>query len=198
MLAYLLYVAEPPGKTNFPWEHVPPVELPPRLGEELDHAQNFSETMHGAALLYNLLLAREKESNDLIKEYEEWLAEWWEELKQRSEELGRWSRSRLWALLAAWRARVTPPTYSFVETWLSAIGKVRRIEAILSDPGLLNLIRERERSLKRARARLGNPRALDLWNGRSGAGQLDYRWSRPVRKMLDDLLRPTSKVKMNA
>ena len=199
LLAYLLHVAAPPGDTNFPWEHMPSVDLLPPLGEELDHAQNFSETMHGAALLYNLMLAREKESKDLIEAYEEWLAEWWEELKQRSEELGRWNRSRLWALLAAWQARVTPPTYSFVETWLSAIiGKVRRIEAILSDPGFLNLIREREKSLKRARARLGNPRALDLWNGRSGAGQLDYRWGRPVRKMLDDLLRPTTKVILNA
>ena len=62
LLAYLLHVATPPGETNFPWEHMPPAELPPHLGEELDHAQNFSETMHGAALLYNLMLAREKES----------------------------------------------------------------------------------------------------------------------------------------
>ena len=178
---------------------MPSVDLLPPLGEELDHAQNFSETMHGAALLYNLMLAREKESKDLIEAYEEWLAEWWEELKQRSEELGRWNRSRLWALLAAWQARVTPPTHSFVETWLSAtLARSGGSKPILSDPGFLNLIREREKSLKRARARLGNPRALDLWNGRSGAGQLDYRWGRPVRKMLDDLLRPTTKVILNA
>ena len=135
LLAYLLHVAAPPGDTNFPWEHMPPVDLPPPLGEELDHARNFSETMHGAALLYNLMLAREKESRDLIEAYEEWLAEWWEELKQRSEELGRWNRSRLWALLAAWQARITAPTHSFVETWLSAIGKVRRIEADPFRPG---------------------------------------------------------------
>jgi len=32
-------------------------ELPPKLTEMLDHAQNFSEVMHGAPLLYNLILA---------------------------------------------------------------------------------------------------------------------------------------------
>jgi len=189
LLAYLLHLAIPPSDTNFAWEHVPAAELPPPLGEELDHARNFSETVHGASLLYNLMLAREKESDDLVERYEELLAEWWKELKQRSDDLGRWNRSRLWSLLAAWQARVPPPTHNFIETWLSAIGKARRIEAILSDRGLHDLICERERFLKRARARLGNPRALDLWNGRSGAGQLDYRWGRPVRQMLGDLIR---------
>jgi hypothetical protein len=189
LLAYLLHLARPPGNTNFPWEHVPPIELPPALSEELGHAQNFSEAMHGASLLYNLMLAREKESDDLVEHYEEWLAEWWEGLKQRSDNLSKWNRPRLWTLVAAWGARVPPPTHNFVETWLSAIGTAQRIETILSDRRLHNLIRDRERFLKRARARLGNPRALDLWNGRSGASQLDYRWGRPVRQMLDDLIR---------
>jgi hypothetical protein len=189
LLAYLLHLARPPGNTNFPWEHVPPIELPPALSEEFGHAQNFSEAMHGASLLYNLMLAREKESDDLVEHYEEWLAEWWEGLKQRSDNLSKWNRPRLWTLVAAWGARVPPPTHNFVETWLSAIGTAQRIETILSDRRLHNLIRDRERFLKRARARLGNPRALDLWNGRSGASQLDYRWGRPVRQMLDDLIR---------
>jgi hypothetical protein len=189
LLAYLLHLARPPGNTNFPWEHVPPIELPPALSEELGHAQNFSEAMHGASLLYNLMLAREKESDDLVEHCEEWLAEWWEGLKQRSDNLSKWNRPRLWTLVAAWGARVPPPTHNFVETWLSAIGTAQRIETILSDRRLHNLIRDRERFLKRARARLGNPRALDLWNGRSGASQLDYRWGRPVRQMLDDLIR---------
>jgi hypothetical protein len=194
LLAHLLHLARLPGDTDFPWEHVPPAELPPALGEELDHAQNFSEAMHGASLLYNLMLAREKESDDLVEQYEELLGEWWEGLKQRSDNLVRWNRSRLWTLLAAWGARVPPPTHNFVETWLSTIGTARRIETILSDRRLHDLIRDRERFLKRARARLGNPRALDLWNGRSGAGQLDYRWGRPVRQMLDDLIRRPAEV----
>jgi hypothetical protein len=76
---------------------------------------------------------------------------------------------------------------------LSAIGTARRIEAVLFDRRLDNLIRDRERLLKRARARLSNPRSLDLWNGRSGVSQLDYRWGRPVRQMLNDLIRRPAK-----
>ena len=49
----------------FAWQHPHCAKLPPRLREMLDHAQNFSEVMHGAPLLYNLMLAeqaRRKES----------------------------------------------------------------------------------------------------------------------------------------
>lgn len=193
LLAHLIHVGKRPDGTDFPWHHMPPADLPKALSEELEHARNFSESMHGAALLYNLMLAQEKESADLVEKYEEWLAEWWEALKEREDELAKWNRPRFWALLTAWRARVPPPSHSFVETWLSAVRTARRVESILADRSLRELIRLRESLLKRGRARLGNPRALDLWNGRSGTGQLDYRWGRPVRQMLQDLLRKPAK-----
>jgi hypothetical protein len=50
------------------------------------------------------------------------------------------------------------------------------------------LIENRERQLKRGRARIGNPRAWELWSGAAGTGQLDYRWNRPVRTLINDLL----------
>lgn len=188
LLAHFLHLAKPPGNADFPWKHVQSTELPTSLGEELNHARRFSEAMHGASLLYNLMLAREKGSDELVETYEESLAEWWEKLKHRTDEFSTWNRSRFWALLAAWRARVSPPAHSFIETWLDAIGQAPRIEVILSDHDLQALIRDRERFLKRSRARVGNPRALDLWNGRSGAKQLDYRWGKPVRQLLVDLI----------
>jgi len=189
LLAHLIHLGRLPGNAAFPWEHVSVDGLPRALGEELGHARNFSECMHGSSLLYNFMLAQEKGSEDVVGEYEGALAEWWERLKQRSSEIAKWDRTRFWALFVTWRVKVPPPSYSFVETWLSSIGKTRRIEDILADRSLRELIRLRESFLKRGRARLGNPRALDLWNGRSGVGQLDYRWSRPVRQMLDDLIR---------
>lgn len=190
LLAHFVHLARLPDDARFPWEHVPPTELPRMLGEELGHARNFSEYMHGSSLLYNLMLAQEKGAEDLVEEYEAALAEWLESVKQRSNELMNWNRARFWALLAGWQARVPPPTYHFVETWISDTGKARRIEDILRNRNVRELIRLRESFLKKARARLGNPRALDLWNGRSGVGQLDYRWGRPVGQMLDDLIRP--------
>ena len=52
------------------------------------------------------------------------------------------------------------------------------------------LITDREHGLKRVRARIGNPRALELWNGAAGTAQLDYRWGRPVKVLLNDILKP--------
>jgi hypothetical protein len=38
------------------------------------------------------------------------------------------------------------------------------------------MITDRERQLKKNLARIGNPRARELWNGEAGSAQLDFRW----------------------
>ncbi len=48
------------------------------------------------------------------------------------------------------------------------------------------LIAEREASLKRSRARLQNPRYLELWRGASGAFQQDFRWG-VTQRILSDI-----------
>lgn len=188
MLAHLLHKGVRPGDTSFPWEHTSEIELPPALREEMGHAQNFSETMHGAALLYNLMLGQAKKDAALADRYEERLVQWWETLNRRGDAIGTWDRQRFWSLLAVWNASVRPQTRIFVEMWLDAVGQARRPEAIISDGRLRELVRMREENLKRGRARLLNPKALDQWAGQSGAAQLNYRWDRPVRQMLDDLI----------
>jgi hypothetical protein len=42
--------------------------------------------------------------------------------------------------------------------------------------GVRRLIADREKSLKKDLARLGNPNAKNGWGGDSGSGQMDYRW----------------------
>ncbi len=53
------------------------------------------------------------------------------------------------------------------------------------DPSLRALIRHREQQLKGGRARLVNPRALELWGGESGTGRLVYRWPTAYRLVSD-------------
>ena len=91
LLAHLLASGRPTGNVDFPWDSVVTSELPPPIDEELKHARNFSETMHGASLLYNLMLAREKGADGLEDDYESALAVWWEGLKRRSGELQGWN-----------------------------------------------------------------------------------------------------------
>lgn len=188
LLAHLMHLGVPPGESNFAWEHLDPERLPAPLNEELLHARNFSESMHGAFLLYNLMLAEQTRGEDLVEDYQNDMAEWWERRNARAAELTAWDRPRFWALLAAWNARVTAATHTFVEVWLDTIDRVRRVEDVIKDRGLRDLIGNRERILKGPRARLDNPRALNSWNGASGTAQLDYRWNRPVAGMLRDLI----------
>jgi hypothetical protein len=48
-----------------------------------------------------------------------------------------------------------------------------------------SLIGERERRLKKNLARIGNPRAQELWNGDSGSAQLEFRWLITQRLLRD-------------
>lgn len=50
-----------------------------------------------------------------------------------------------------------------------------------------SLIGQREFALKRSRARLHNPRALERWRGESGTQQLRYRWPN-AKRILSDIL----------
>ena len=49
------------------------------------------------------------------------------------------------------------------------------------------LLKMREQRLKGPRARLDNPRALELWGGDSGTGRLVYRWP-TGRRLIGDIL----------
>lgn len=65
----------------FLWEHPRLGDMPTQLREQVEHARIFSEVMHGAALLYNLLLAegceeRQRGQADKVPVYRERLAAW--------------------------------------------------------------------------------------------------------------------------
>jgi hypothetical protein len=188
LLALLVHRNCDPGDARFPWESVRAVELPAALALAVEHARCLSETMHGAALLYNLLLAEEKRGADLVESYRNHLASWWVGLRGRWDAIVAWDLAVLFGVLASWGARVSARTRGFVESWVATARHARRIEDILEDRATREMIRARERSLKGPRARLGNARALDLWQGSSGTARLDYRWGDFVRGMLLDLL----------
>ncbi len=188
LLTHFVHVGVETDETDFAWEHLQPDSLPSSLREEIQHARNFSESMHGASLLYNLMLSEEKDREDWVAGYRESITEWWTLRCERAGELAAWDRSRFWLLLAMWHARVRPQAYDFVEDWLSQVGEAGRPEDVLDNSKLRSLVRNRERALKGPRARLSNPRALDLWRGSSGSAQLDYRWKTPVRSMITDIV----------
>jgi hypothetical protein len=159
----------------FVWQHPYSAKLPPKLGEKVHHARNFSEVMLGAQLLYNLVLAEQAQWDEGLAKYRQRFAEWGQSLSERSHVLTEWKRERFWELIRAANPRISSPTYEFINTWwdLALAGGTARLR---DSARARSLICERERRLKKNLARIGNPRAQELWNGDSGSAQLEFRW----------------------
>lgn len=169
----------------FAWEHPDSAGLPEKLRLQLDHARNFSEIMHGAPLLYNLILAEQDHREEGIAKYRQAFKEWANLVAVRTKALSAWNREKFWQLVRSVNPRVTSPTYEFINSWWDLVldSQVARLSE--SSAARL-LIRERERRLKKSLARIDNDRARELWTGDSGTAQLEFRW-RISQQLLDDI-----------
>jgi hypothetical protein len=175
LLAELVAQRRRSADVPFVWEHPYFVELPPKLRAMVNHAQNFSEIMHGAPLIYNLILAEQDHRDEGVKRYGQDFTEWAQLVSKRARVLAEWSRERFWNLIHAVNPRITNPTHEFINTWwdLALAGDAARL---CDNPTVRSLIRDRERRLKKGLARIDNPRAQELWAGDSGTAQLEFRW----------------------
>ncbi|MEZ6128126.1 MAG: DUF6361 family protein [Planctomycetaceae bacterium] len=163
------------------------IELPEKLAERLQHAQNFSEVMHGAQLLYNLILAEMTAIQSRIADYRERLEAWRTLIESHSSQLNSWDRSRFWATVAQQNPRVTPGAKSFVNDWIDLVLSANSLADIANSANACELIKDREFRIKRSLARTSNKRARDLWGGAAGSEQLDLRW-RTSQRILADIL----------
>jgi hypothetical protein len=175
--------------TDFVWNHPIVHSLPENLCQEIKHAQNFSETIHGAALLYNLMLARARRHEEWIENFETRLNSWASNLSARWHELAAWHDylEAFWSSSALKMARIPYRTRVFVDEWLRLLFSQARAGSMAENKDAQRLVHDREVQLKHARARLENPRALELWLGASGDGQLDFRWT-TTSNIVNDIL----------
>ena len=167
----------------FLWEHPHCANLAPKLREILDHARNFSEVMHGAPLLYNLMLAEQAGWKEGVTKYLQSLSDWAEMIANRKGGLAEWNRTRFWEIVFSVNPRITAPTRDFVNGWWDIA--LDRGAQLSGAPAVRVFIRDRERRLKKALARIDNPRAQELWNGDSGTAQMDFRWNISQRLLGD-------------
>lgn len=201
LLALLVERGEVFEPVRFPWVHPCISELPARLRGQLIHARNFSECMHGAALLYNLMLAELAKNQTRVDEYRRDLTEWSLRVGDRASDLATWDRRRFWEVALSGGARIPLPTRTFIDGWLDlALGDgdvVHCSGRVAANDDARWLIHKRERAIKRDRARLDNRRALELWSGAAGTAQLTYRWpvaQRIILDIIDGLTRQDSDV----
>ncbi|KDA93003.1 MULTISPECIES: DUF6361 family protein [Enterobacterales] len=181
LLAWLTLHSEP-AKVSAPWEHPDYAKFPDDLKELLTHARLFSYTMHGAALLYNYLLAKERADNGLQSQHHDNFVAWFTALPRQ--DIKTWSLDRMWGLTAGPDYSISLKTRRFVEQWIALIRQSSG--TLLTSKEACTLIRAREIALKGPRSRFKNRRALEQWSGYAGTLRLVYRWHN-VQIILNDL-----------
>lgn len=187
MLAVLVDLASADTAAAFPWQHAARTSFSPVLQEQLYHAELCSQAMHGASLLYNLMLAEQTEAADTIAEYVDRLSEWSERLLPLATRLAEWDLGRFWFITRSRGARIPPSTQMFVRDWVTWVQAALAQGDVAFDSTSRDMIREREWRIKRNQARLFSAKTLGLWSGVAGTGQLNFRW--PVaRQIVSDII----------
>jgi hypothetical protein len=185
----LLRRMRPAADAAAPWLLPTLGQLPEELRSVIEHARSFSLAIHGAALLYNLLLARRGAElgfdgmDDWAAHYEDQLASWWAEVAS-DPAVPRWDRTAFWRTVRASNPNVTFRTISWVDAWLDGVVNGSAAKAAI-DSGMARLVSDRERQLKGPKSRLVNDRLLAAWSGSAGTERLLYRWPTARTQLMD-------------
>jgi hypothetical protein len=178
LLANLIDSSSPVAAT-YVWNHPAIHELPSGLRQAVQHAQNFSETIQGAVVMYNLLLAQGARSDAAADRLMKKLSDWTRRISERRRELLRWSEDLdgFWMSPAFAKTAIPRQTRAFLRDWLNLTLGANEAGELLADGSVLRLIRDREFRLKGDRAKLSYPGALTEWGGAYGTRRLDFRWT---------------------
>jgi len=172
------------------WEHPLQAGWSPRNKDLVRNARLLSDLMHGAALLYNLLLSQLAEARQAVpgpdwetkvQEYRNALKAW--RTESNLADLQAWNLSELWDFSDSTTHRVTAQTRRFVTEWLQLVNEAAFDPA--ENPAAHQIIETRETRLKGGKSRFRNPAALVRWQGASGIGRLNYRWPIVARHLKD-------------
>lgn len=177
LFQFIVELRDPGADASGPWDHPLIGSMPAQLQYWLTEARNYAELMHGAALIYNLLLSRKSGRDELVASYTSRLQDWSAGIQNRMAELQIWNRLAFWELIRRSNPRSPLPTRTFSENWITRVLGHGEPARLRDDASTYQLIAARERALKGARARLFSQPHLESWGGESGATLLDYRWS---------------------
>lgn len=171
---------------DFPWMHPELASFTEKNRSELEQARMFSLVLHGASILYNVMLAEESQRPGLLQEHRETFQEWENRIRNELNPVRSWSSdlSRLWETVCGHGYHISVRTMDFVDEWCRQVSSSR---GSLSDDGAArSLVKNREMHKKGAHSKFRNSKALDQWGGASGIGRLNYRWGN-VQALLKDL-----------
>lgn len=168
------------------WDDVEARRAPGEISNTVELARRFSLHVEGMPLLYNLLVAEQcrdlhvKDTSDAIETYRAKITAWATTQAKETQ----YKPGVLWRLVQQGGGRLPAPQRLFVENWSRRLPDVDP-DAVAGDAQLRRLITDRERQLKRGRARLANQNRLLDWRPGTGVGRMDFRWVRVRRFMID-------------
>ena len=190
LLAVLAQRANPTDlHAAWPWELSGLEDVAPTLRERLRDAELFAVSMQGAALLYNLMLSEQQRNEhrvDRVERYQRELAEWAGDLAALEADLRDWQLDGVWQTVRAGGRSLGYRTRSFVQSWVEELQRCGPTVIVRDESKARLLVKDREAKVKPGRARLTNPRHLELWGGESGTGRMEYRWG-PAKRILQDI-----------
>jgi hypothetical protein len=192
LLSHLLTRDEPPDPdSTASWDDSACVDATEPARGIHGHARLFSLGMHGAALLYNLLIGERYERAgytripEPVDDYRGRLDEWADACDDAAAQLRTWDRNAMWDHVTRVNPRISPGSRLFVDTWLDTVTTGNAAAVAMNDQ-LRHLVSGREQAQKKAQSRLTNDRLLRTWSGESGSAALTYRWP-VVRRIVTDI-----------
>ena len=192
-LAHFLQTSHRPSEDSpAPWTEASTNDAALGLRVLLEQAELFSLVMHGAALLYNLLIAERYAEAGFSRvagtdqHYRDLLAVWADDVAAERR-LATWDMRAMWAQVESVnpRIRANASTKSFVTSWVKQAIACGGKE-VADSKVLRELVASRERNIKKGQSRLLNKKLLQEWSGQSGSSALTFRWQQ-VRQILTDI-----------
>lgn len=158
-------------------------KFPSHFQPLLYHARMFSDVMHGASLMYHILLwQRKKPDAKLLSQRLGDFEKWGHSLNLT--EINEWKPEEMWWLLFPVNALTkNTETFNFVREWLRLIKA--GIPNLLLNTEARSLIESREKNLKGNKSRFRSDEALRQWAGIGKPQKLLYRWSNVNRLLVD-------------
>lgn len=166
-------------------------DLPQALQGLVTRANKYAIAVHGASLVYNLILARRTGRHiDDEMTYEEHyidrIREWFDETQWEGTPTAE-DQNQIWLMVSATGRALSRSTTVFVREWIASVNAAANADQLIESAEVIQRIISREREKKGARARLapGNRRALDAWSGAAGTGRNNFRWNYVARHLQD-------------
>ena len=182
------------GDVPVPWLIGDLERMPLILKTWLDDGRCYSDIVHGAQLLYNLMLARKfrdvyknARGEELTAKYEVAFSDWASDITASRPWFQLWDTSAFWSRLRLANPGIADSSINFSIAWITATLDSANPAALAGDAECLALIKAREWEMKKSRARLANHEQLQMWGGASGNNRLDYRW-RITKQIVNDII----------